>query len=104
MFAQSLAVARIAQGLDSTLQGVVRISASELVAAYRLPAMLAQLRRESPEIDIVLLATDSVSNLVEREADIAVRMVRPTQAGLIARKVAELAGKRMVRSMLPRRT
>ena len=90
MFAQSLAVARIAQGLDSTLQGVVRISASELVAAYRLPAMLAQLRRESPEIDIVLLATDSVSNLVEREADIAVRMVRPTQAGLIARKVAEL--------------
>ena len=87
---QSHAVARVAQGGGVDLAGVARLSASEMTAIYLLPDMLGALRRESPQIDIVLLATDRVSNLVEREADIAVRNVRPSQAGLVARKVADL--------------
>ena len=47
-------------------------------------------RGRRPEMDIVLLATDRMSNLVEREADIAVRNIRPTEPGLVARKVADL--------------
>lgn len=90
MHAQALAVSRLTQGLDDSLQGVVRVSASEMVAMHLLPAMLAVLRQQSPAIDLVLLATDRMSNLVEREADIAVRNIRPTEDGLVARKVAEL--------------
>jgi DNA-binding transcriptional LysR family regulator len=87
---QSQAVARLAQGQDAELGGVVRLSASEMTAIYLLPGMLTPLRQQAPLIDIVLIATDRVANLVEREADIAVRHVRPSQPGLVARKVAEL--------------
>lgn len=104
MHEQSLAVARITQGLEATVRGVARVSASELVAAHHLPDMLADLRREQPEIDVLLLATDELSNLVEREADIAVRMVRPDQPGLVARKVVDLpVGIYAHRSYLERR-
>ncbi len=90
MHEQALAVARITQGLGTTLRGVARLSASELMAAHLLPDMLADLRREQPEIDMLIIATDEVSDLVEREADIAVRMVRPDQPELVARKVVDL--------------
>ena len=91
MHAQVLAVSRLAQGQDDTLQGIVRLSASEMVAMHLMPEMLAELRQQSPTIDIVLLATDRMSNLVEREADIAVRNIQPTEPGLVARKVALMA-------------
>ncbi|MBB5203585.1 DNA-binding transcriptional LysR family regulator [Inhella inkyongensis] len=72
-------------------QGRVRISASQLAACYLLPALLAQLQREEPGIQIELVATDAVSNLLRREADIALRLFRPEQTGLVARKLGELA-------------
>lgn len=87
---QVMTVGRIAQGHDDKPHGVVRITASESVAAYLLPRMLTELRQQQPHVDVVLLATDRVADLVEREADIAVRMVRPEQPELVARKVADL--------------
>ncbi|GAA0465252.1 LysR family transcriptional regulator [Parasphingorhabdus litoris] len=74
----------------TTINGTVRIAASESVAVYCLPAMIADLRRAKPEIDIELVASDTSSNLLLREADIAVRMYQPTQGELIARKVGDL--------------
>lgn len=87
---QVLSVGRISQGHDDKPQGVVRITASETVATYLMPPMLTELRQLQPQLDVVLLATDRVANLIEREADIAVRMVRPDQPDLVARKVADL--------------
>jgi DNA-binding transcriptional LysR family regulator len=79
-----------AAGRSMSLSGTVRLTASEMVSAHLLPAVLLTLRQAHPEIQIELVATNTVENLLEREADIALRMVRPTQTALVARKLVEL--------------
>jgi DNA-binding transcriptional LysR family regulator len=71
--------------------GTVRITASQPVACYVLPPLLAQMRLTLPEVQVELVASNSVSNLLRREADIAVRMVPPEQATVIARRVGKVA-------------
>lgn len=78
------------EGRSQTLTGTVRLTASEIMATYVLPELLTALRREEPEIDIELVASDRTENLLQREADIAVRMYRPTQADVITRKITDL--------------
>ncbi len=75
---------------SADLTGTVRLTASQTVATYLLPRLIAKLRELTPEIQIELVASDEVKNLLRREADIALRMVRPEQDSLIARKVASL--------------
>lgn len=75
---------------QSSLAGTVRLTASTAVACYVLPEVLARMRLVLPEVQVELVASNAVSNLLRREADIALRMVRPTQASLIARRVGEL--------------
>ena len=70
--------------------GTVRISTSEVAATWLLPPVLAALHEAEPGIQIELLASNALSNLLRREADIAVRMVRPAQTSLIARKLGEI--------------
>ncbi|WP_343080583.1 LysR family transcriptional regulator [Ostreiculturibacter nitratireducens] len=79
-----------AAGRSETLSGTVRITASRIVAHYVLPDMIAALRAEEPEIEIELVPSDATENLLFREADIALRMYRPTQEDLIAAHVADL--------------
>lgn len=87
---QALAFALTAAGRSETLAGTVRLTASEMVSTYLLPGLLRELRDSHPEIQIELVASNELENLLERGADIAVRMVRPQQSGLIARKLVEL--------------
>ncbi len=76
---------------SSSTQGTVRISASQVAATTLLPHLIAELHQLEPGLQIELVSTNEVSNLLRREADIALRMLRPTQSGLVARKVGELA-------------
>lgn len=85
--AQQLTLA--AAGRSQTLAGAVRLTASEIVSAYVLPDLLCPLRAAHPEIQIELVASNTLENLLEREADIALRMVRPTQSALVARRLAD---------------
>jgi DNA-binding transcriptional LysR family regulator len=71
--------------------GSVRITSSEVAAVWLLPGVLAALRAQEPGIQIELVASNALSNLLRREADIAVRMVRPVQATLVARKLGDIA-------------
>lgn len=80
----------LASGRSQNLKGSIRITASESFAIYALPEILAELRRSEPEIQIELVASDQTENLLKREADIAVRMYRPTQNDVFTRKVGEL--------------
>lgn len=82
--------ARLATGRAEKLAGTVRISASEIVAAYVLPDILAPLRRAEPAIEAEIVASNAVENLLRRDADIAIRMVEPSQLDLVARKIADL--------------
>lgn len=85
--AQSLL--RGAQQSHSTLSGSVRLSASQPVACHLLPPLLARMRSELPGIQVELVASNAVSDLLRREADIAIRMVRPTQGSLVARRIGQ---------------
>lgn len=85
------ALARNVMGADHAVSGTVRITASQPVSCYVLPSLLAQMRQLLPEVQVELVASNAVSNLLRREADIAVRMVQPDQATLIARRVGKVA-------------
>jgi DNA-binding transcriptional LysR family regulator len=71
------------------LSGVVRISASEVISAEVLPAILTDFCGHHPQVIIELVVTNSLSDLLRRDADIAVRMTRPTQEALLTRKIGE---------------
>jgi DNA-binding transcriptional LysR family regulator len=83
----------VARGLASTrlaTRGVVRVTTSQVAATWLLPAVLARFQRAHPAIEIELVSSNELTNLLRREADIAVRMVRPAQSSLIARKLGEI--------------
>ena len=86
----SAALLRTAEGSAGEIAGTVRISASEVVSAEHLPAILSRLRQKHPALAFEISASNSVDDLLQRQADIAVRMVQPTQKSLIARKVAPI--------------
>lgn len=83
-------LARSVASSDRSTSGTVRISASQPMACFVLPPLLAQMRLTLPEVQVELVASNSVSNLLKREADIAVRMVQPEQATIIARRVGKV--------------
>lgn len=70
--------------------GTVRITTSQVAASYLLPPVLARLQQAEPGVQVELVASNQLTNLLRREADIAVRMVRPAQQSLVVRKLAEL--------------
>jgi DNA-binding transcriptional LysR family regulator len=74
----------------SATSGSVRITTSQVAATWLLPGLLARFAIEEPGIQVELVASNQLSNLLRREADIAVRMVRPAQASLVARKLADI--------------
>ena len=71
--------------------GTVRISASEIMGVAALPPMLRRLRFQHPGVVIELVLNNRTDDLLRRRADIAVRMVRPVQDGLVARKIGEIS-------------
>jgi DNA-binding transcriptional LysR family regulator len=84
---------RLARSLEqrtNAVAGTVRIAASHVAATYLLPPILVALQAVEPSIAIEVAGSDRLSNLLRREADIAVRMVRPTQSTLVTRKLAEV--------------
>lgn len=94
--AMSEAAARVslmASGQSQSIEGLVRIAASELFAAHLLPPIIAKLRSVAPKIEVDIVAANTISDLIQREADIAVRNVRPDQPDLIARLLHESSGR-----------
>ena len=90
MEAGALTLSRSLTTARNAETGTVRITTSEVAATWLLPPLLAQLQAQEPGIAIELVASNQLTNLLRREADIAVRMVRPAQASLVARKLGEI--------------
>ena len=86
----ALQLARSVSGAQTQVTGTVRLTASQPVACVLLPPVLAAMREALPDIQVELESSNTVSNLLRREADIALRMVRPTQTSLIARKIGQV--------------
>lgn len=90
MEAGAMQLERQALGGQSKIAGAVRISASQPVACVLLPPLLTQMRVALPDVTVELVVSNAVSNLLKREADIALRMVQPEQGSVIARRVGEV--------------
>lgn len=84
-------LARSVSGAEAGVSGTVRITASQPVACALLPPVLARMREVLPEVQVELVASNEVTNLLRREADIALRMVRPDQASLVAKRIGTVA-------------
>lgn len=78
-----------ADGRADDLRGTVRITASVIVCHFILPDIIAAMRQTLPDIQLELVPSDTTENLIFREADIAVRMYRPTQLDVITRHVTD---------------
>lgn len=91
MEAAANALARNVSGADALDSGTVRISASQPVAVNLMPPLVARMRQALPTVQIELVSSNSVANLLRREADIAVRMVQPVQASLVIKRVGKVS-------------
>lgn len=80
-------VSLAALGQSQALEGSISISASETYAAVLLPPIVTKLRREEPGIHVEIVVANHASDLLRREADIAIRNFRPTEPDLIAKKI-----------------
>lgn len=85
--ATAAAMLRTASGHGGPVSGTVRVTASETIGAAVLPAVLAGLHRRHPGLQIELVASNTVDNLLRRDADIAVRNVEPAQEALVVRRL-----------------
>jgi len=87
MAAAAASALRDASSVSDAKGGVVRLAASDIMGAEVLPQILAGFAEAHPDIQIELVLSNKTEDLSRRDADIAVRMVRPTQGSLVARKV-----------------
>ncbi|HYM03035.1 MAG TPA: LysR family transcriptional regulator [Stellaceae bacterium] len=90
MAAAAEALRRAASGEAEDERGTVRLTASEVVGAEVLPPLLAEFRERYPQVTIELALTNRTEDLLRREADIAIRMLRPTQQALIVRRLGRV--------------
>lgn len=87
MAAAADALVRAASGEAKEDRGTVRLTASEIVGTEILPGILQPFMERHPRIAIELVVSNRNEDLLRREADIAVRMIRPTQGALLARRI-----------------
>jgi DNA-binding transcriptional LysR family regulator len=95
-YAESIAAAagallRAASAQETAITGAVRISASEVIGAEVLPPLVSDFRERHPGVVVELSLSNQAADLLRRDADIAVRMVRPTQKALVAKRIGKTA-------------
>lgn len=91
MAAAAAAFVRTGSANVEEMGGVVRLAAAEVLGVEVLPGILSEFRAEFPAIAIELSLSNQIADLLRRDADIAVRMVRPQQKALLAKRVGKLA-------------
>jgi DNA-binding transcriptional LysR family regulator len=90
MQSTAAALERAAASQGTGVRGTVRVTASDVIGVEVLPPIIASLRDENPDLVVELVLTDRMQDLLRREADIAVRMARPRQELLVARRVGQI--------------
>jgi DNA-binding transcriptional LysR family regulator len=91
MAAAAAALLRTASAEPDQPAGVVRLTAADVIGAEVLPPILSEFRQRHPDIVIELLLSNRMADLLRRDADIAVRMARPEQKALLARRAGKIS-------------
>ena len=86
----STALLRAASSQGADVRGTIRITASDVITVEVLPPIITALHATYPELTIELMSSNRIEDLLQREADIAVRMQRPSQGVLIARRIGDV--------------
>lgn len=90
MAASAEALMRTASASVDSEDGTVRVTATEVMSAEILPLILSPFMREHPGLRIEVDASNRTVDLLRRDADIAIRMARPEQGALLARRLGTL--------------
>jgi DNA-binding transcriptional LysR family regulator len=88
---EALAIARELSGDEGKLTGTVRVTAPDAFGARVITPLLAEFVRRYPEIELELVADNRALSLSKREADLAVRVGKPSEPSLIVRRLAAFA-------------
>ncbi|MGL6262302.1 LysR family transcriptional regulator [Vibrio sp. WXL103] len=90
MAASANKLERLIQGQDITLSGSVRLSVNEMIAQYYLPAILPAFLDLYPNLQVQVVVTNQITSLDKRDADIAIRMLRPQQQDLVIKHLFDI--------------
>ncbi|MCA1663632.1 MAG: LysR family transcriptional regulator, partial [Myxococcales bacterium] len=85
------ALDRRVSGRDRAAEGSVRLTTVDTFGSRFLAPRLPELQRRYPKIALTIVTSPHVLSLTQRQADLAVRLWKPTQPGLVARKIGEYA-------------
>jgi DNA-binding transcriptional LysR family regulator len=85
----ALAVERLATGYDTRPAGLVRVATLEILAHQLVLPAAAKLQQSHAELQVDVLVGLRTLDIARRQADIAVRIARPTDPSLICRKLGE---------------
>jgi len=86
-----LALARHVDARDPALRGTARLTTVPHLATHLLPPALPALRKRHPELLLEVVADARAFDLSRREADLAMRLGRPRDSGLVARRLSQMA-------------
>jgi DNA-binding transcriptional LysR family regulator len=86
-----LSLDREINGRDQQLSGKLRVTASETLSHSVLPALFAAFQRQHPRIELILTIDNRIMDLSRREADVALRVRRPTDPTLFCRRLTGVA-------------
>ncbi len=90
MESEMMAIERAVEDQSRGLYGRVTISATEGTGTDWLTPVLFDFHQLYPDIKVSVLIESRAVDLVHREADIALRLGRPTQPDLIARRLTKV--------------
>ena len=82
-------VDRLVAGHDARLSGLVRVATTELLAQVVVVPALAQIAPTHPQLQVDIVAHPRPVDIARRQADVAVRVVRPSDGDLVCRKLGE---------------
>lgn len=83
-------ISRLAKAAHAPLVGRVTLSAPPILVTHLLAKHLARFRADYPDIRLSVPAQGQQVSLSRREADVAVRLVRPGEAGNVTRKIGKM--------------
>ena len=89
MMSNATSIERHLAGLDREMAGIVRVAATEGLAAQWLVPRLSELRRRHSDIVVQVIVGDQVLDLATRQADLAIHFFRPTSNQLVAARVGQ---------------
>lgn len=87
----ALAIARAFAGVTPAIAGPVRITATEMVATHLAMPIITELQQRHPGLELEVVASNENLSLARRDADIALRLGRPTSGDLFTRKLGDIA-------------